>query len=219
MKALVFDMDGVLIKEERYWKVAQAVALEFENELTRADIRRIKNMGISSNWRMCHAFLYERGKKLEYEQVYDMCQQKYLETLPPNESILDDETARRVFNSLKNYELFVATSRPKQEAIEGVQETVLGEFFEISRVYGADDLIEKVPDKSMKTQLLGMLKLSNNFEEAYYVGDNVVDMKAAKENNMKAIGVYGSLKNEQELQSAGADLLIETIAKLPNILQ
>ncbi|MEM1158439.1 MAG: HAD family hydrolase [Verrucomicrobiota bacterium] len=73
-------------------------------------------------------------------------------------------------------------------------------------VLGSGDHIPRKPDPA------GALKIASDLntapEKCLYFGDTDVDMWTAKRAGMTAVGVLWGFRNQQELESAGADVII-----------
>ncbi len=220
MKTLFFDMDGVLIKEERYWKVTRALTLDLlGKELPFEFIQRCKNTGLNSNWRIAHAFLGENGIEMTLEKVAELAWKKLEELKPGNETQIPEESMRTALSDLKKeFELYVVTSRPKDEADEAVNGTVLNEFFPVERVYGRPADVEQFTNTGGKKAVIASILHKIECSEGSYIGDAVCDVRTAKDLGFRPIGVYGALKNREALEQEGADLLVETVAELPRCL-
>jgi len=99
--------------------------------------------------------------------------------------------------------------------------------------YGLDSIIKYKTSRDMKrvyglkpspgllyALLLEMAKKENiliNRQNVYFVGDNVTDIKAAKNGNMKSIAVYSGNGLKEELEKARPDYLIEKVKDIVKI--
>jgi len=55
-------------------------------------------------------------------------------------------------------------------------------------------------------------------EECLMIGDTIVDIRAAKAAGAQSVGVLCGFGQEAELREAGADLILESTALLPQVL-
>ncbi len=211
MKGIIFDMDGTLVKENRYWEVARAVAFDLTGkELPFSFIQGCKNKGINSNWRICYEFVKDTVE-VPYEKFYNICQKKLEEMNPQNELAIGNDSIMEVLTNLRaNFSLFIATSRPRIEALEAVNSTVLSYLFSDKTVFGKED----ATSNPIKISLLSLIKAKFPMGKYIVVGDTVSDIQAAKSLGFKSVGLYESLDNKKELESAGADYVIPSIAYL-----
>lgn len=109
---------------------------------------------------------------------------------------------------------YVATSKPAVYAERIVSHFGLDEHFQ--RVYGAE-LDGRYDDKA---ELLAHLLASEGVsaDVAVMIGDRAVDMRAAKANGLRAIGVLWGYGSERELVDAGADVLCHTPNDLADLV-
>jgi len=107
---------------------------------------------------------------------------------------------------------YVATSKPAVYAERIVKHFGLDEHFR--RVYGAE-LDGRFDDKAeLLAHLLATERVSPDV--AVMIGDRAVDVRAAKANGLRAIGVLWGYGSERELIDAGADMLCRTPNDLAN---
>lgn len=127
----------------------------------------------------------------------------------PYEGILD--TLRAI--KAAGHTLFVATSKPHEQARRIVRHFGMGEY--ISEVYGS----ELDGTRSAKTELLAWaLGRNPGASRNIMIGDRKHDLAGALANDMEAIGVaygYGSI---EELESAGAHKIAMTPRDIPDLI-
>ncbi|MAD91721.1 MAG: HAD family hydrolase [Gammaproteobacteria bacterium] len=114
----------------------------------------------------------------------------------------------------KNYELFVATSKPRIMAQRIIDYFKMTPYFK--RIFGS----EFDGTHSSKVDLLRFaIKENTNTSDRIMIGDRKYDLIGAISNNMKPIGVnygYGSI---EELSEAGAISIIERPADLEETIK
>ena len=109
---------------------------------------------------------------------------------------------------------YIATSKPAVYAERIVRHFGLDQHFR--KVYGAE-LEGRYDDKAeLLAHLLATERVSP--EAAVMIGDRAVDMRAAKANGLRAIGVLWGYGSERELVDAGADTLCRTPNDLADLL-
>lgn len=109
--------------------------------------------------------------------------------------------------------LYVATSKPFVFADRIIRHFELDKYF--SRVFGA----ELDGTRSNKGELLRFaLSETGLMDQAVMVGDRKYDILGAKSNQIGSIGVTYGYGSQQELESAGADLVIDTPERLKSVL-
>jgi phosphoglycolate phosphatase len=105
---------------------------------------------------------------------------------------------------------YVATSKPALYAERIVEHFGLGRHFR--KVYGA----EFDGRREDKAELLAWLlaRESVSARVAVMIGDREADVRAAKANGVRSVGVLWGYGSEQELVNAGADVVCQTPADL-----
>jgi phosphoglycolate phosphatase len=124
----------------------------------------------------------------------------------PYEGILDALEAI----CAQGHRLFVATSKPWEQAKRIIEHFGMGAFFEA--VYGC----ELDGTRSKKADLLEYAIAANPGASARtMIGDREHDLIGAVANRMRPIGVSYGYGSVQELQSAGAVVVVDAPANLP----
>ena len=80
----------------------------------------------------------------------------------------------------------------------------------------ADDV--KYPKPSPEGILKAQHLLNESFSQGIYVGDTTTDILAGKAAGMKTVGVLSGIGSKEELESAGADFILENISHLESVL-
>lgn len=114
-----------------------------------------------------------------------------------------------------DFRIFLATSKP----------TVFAE--QILEQYQFDALFEGIVGsnldntRSQKHEIIGHVleHYQVNPTEALMIGDRSYDMIGAKSHELKAIGVLYGHGNQQELEDAGADVIVHDVAELENAIE
>ncbi len=202
MKAVLFDMDGVLVDVSRSYRLAIARTIDHFSgkELTAADIQGYKDKGgFNNDWRLTHQALRDLGVDVPYDGVVRVFQQLYLgegyDGLIGNERwLLHESVAARLG---AKYALGVVTGRPRAEAEWTLQRAGMRHRF--GAVITMDDLPPERQKPCPDGLLLALAQL--NATGGWYLGDSIDDMAAAKGANLVPVGVvqFGSEK-EQEVR-------------------
>lgn len=110
----------------------------------------------------------------------------------------------------KSGNLMVVTNKPKASSEMVLEHLGIRNLF--TRVYGPDlngkggeDIVKEVLTKE-------------GVRHAIVIGDRASDIDAAKKNNCRSIGVSYGYGTREELRTAGADLLAETVGELRQAL-
>jgi phosphoglycolate phosphatase len=115
----------------------------------------------------------------------------------------------------RGYRLFVCTSKPEVYALRIVQHFKLAEYFQ--RIYGC----ELDGTRGEKTELLAYLLERESVEpsSAVMIGDRLHDVRAAKANGLRSVGVLYGFGSAAELERAGADVLCPSVSDLPAVIE
>lgn len=123
-------------------------------------------------------------------------------------SALLDELRRR------DVRLFVATSKPTVFSERIVEYFELGRYF--SRVYGS----ELSGERTNKSELIGHIAEREGLDPecTLMIGDRCHDVVGAKTHGIATIGVLWGYGSREELETAGARELVDTVGELGGYL-
>ncbi|MBO1307729.1 HAD hydrolase-like protein [Enterococcus sp. 669A] len=111
----------------------------------------------------------------------------------------------------KDYTLGLATSKPAPYAEQIIGNLGFADYF--TGVFGADmDGRREGKATIIKDALT---HLTDDLSQVVMVGDREFDIKGAKENGIASIGVLYGFGDLEELQSAGADRIVENAGDIP----
>lgn len=109
--------------------------------------------------------------------------------------------------------LYVATSKVESFSLEIVEKLGLSQHIQ--------GLVGSTMDGSLQHKADILAELSSryqvNLDEATMVGDRAQDVAGAREHGIPCVGVLWGYGTEQELRTAGADLLIDRPSQLPSV--
>lgn len=202
MKALLFDMDGVLVDVSRSYRVAVQQTVEFflKQTIELDEIQAYKNRGgLNNDWDLTECILKEKGKKVEKEVIIGVFQQIYLgesfDGLIRHEKWLLSRPTIETIQSHPQYcyKAGIVTGRPRMESLYVLQRFGMEPHFSV--LITMDD----VPPHKNKPDPLGIqLALAAlSLEEGFYLGDTVDDMLAARRAGMVPIGVTQGIHESQ----------------------
>ncbi|NVK89555.1 MAG: aminotransferase class I/II-fold pyridoxal phosphate-dependent enzyme [Gammaproteobacteria bacterium] len=218
---LCFDMDGVLIDtSSSYDEAIAATVKKFSGKaVERATIlAKRRQGGFNNDWVLSQSLIAEaQGNAVALEPVIDYFQSVYLgsETNPgciANETAILNQDAAQAINTL-NVRTAIVTGRPRYEAKLGselLQKTL--KVWQPSAIVSTDDVTDCKPSPE---GILG-LKQAFNANRSWMFGDTPDDMQAARRSNSIAIGI--GQQNQQQLRAAGADLVIDNINQIIDLL-
>jgi phosphoglycolate phosphatase len=115
----------------------------------------------------------------------------------------------------EGFALRVVTSKAHVYADRIIDHFGLRQFF--PRVYGA----ELSGERSSKAELLGHVLSSEAVEprNACMIGDRLHDVEGARTHGIATLGVTWGYGSREELQTAGADLVIDALDELPGAVR
>jgi len=204
MKAIIFDMDGVLVDVSKSYRIAIKETAEYflGEEISKEEIQKLKNQGgFNDDVDLTEALVSMRGKMPNRKRIVKKFNELY-DKLKENEVwLLDFEILRKLH--LK-YKLGIVTGRLRKDADYTLKKANAERFFE------AVIAMEDVPTNKKKPDAYG-LKLAIarlGATEVFYFGDNIDDMKMAVNAAAIPIGVL-----PPGINGALRGLLIENGAK------
>lgn len=229
IKAVLFDMDGVLVDVSRsYRRAIEETATHFTGrDISAGTVQRYKNLGgFNDDWKLTHALIHDTGIQVPMSRVIAEFQRRYRgdnwdgfiaeEPALVESTTLDRLASGRIFG--------VVTGRPEAEARWTLQRFGWDARFPLVVAREQQDGRSK-PDPFPLQRALSLLNaagLNVQPHEAVYVGDTVDDMEAARAAGLWAIGhVPPYLEAEAHmglLRARGAHAVVATMDELPGAL-
>lgn len=105
--------------------------------------------------------------------------------------------------------LAVLTNKPHGAAAPIVERYYPGVF---EYVQGALEGMPTKPDPTLLHKMMG--KLGATTQDTLFVGDSNVDIRTAKNGGLTGCGVLWGFRDRRELETEGADMIVETPAEL-----
>ena len=203
IKGIIFDLDGTLLN-------------------TIEDLANACNYALTS-------LGFKTHKVEDYKSFVGNGRYKLIERMLPKDKItdeninkalnlFDDYYEKHMVDMTKPYEgiiqmldklsnngikLGVVSNKPHEFTIEVVKNYFENRF---ESVFGHRAHMKAKPDPSTVLEVIKEFKINN--EECLYVGDSEVDINTAKNAGVKSIGVEWGFRGRGELESAGADYII-----------
>lgn len=203
---LIFDLDGTLIdsSEDIAWAVNKTLKQMGFEELSYQAIKDRIGWGVKM---LLEKVLPEERHNLleEVRAIFMVYYSNHLliRTRPYN-SVID------VLEYYKNKKLAVATNKPlnlTEKILDGLN---IADYFK--KVVGGDGVQNKKPAPEAIEIILKELNASP--KEAVFIGDSKIDIEAGKKAGVITIGAAYGFRGRQELEEAGANVIIEDIKEL-----
>jgi histidinol-phosphate aminotransferase len=222
-KAIIFDMDGVLIDVSRsYRRAIKQTAEHFTGRrISYGEIQKAKEQGNANNdWVLTKRLIDRMGGGASLEQVVAHFQRIYLGT-PRKPGLINSEKwmlKKKVLNFLaSSFKLGIVTGRPRYEAELALKMwDVSDKFLCLIAMEDADGKMKPDPYPLRKA----MKEL--HATECIYVGDTVDDIVAAVNAGCIPVGVLpAGLKGAAQprpLETSGAKKVLASVNKLPDLL-
>ena len=178
IKAIIFDMDGVLVDSKKAWFVVFNKTLEhFEHKTVGK--REFEEKIWAKNFNET-AKVYFSVNLAEIRDYY----QTLFNTFKENLGTFQDTS--KVLDKLKQagFRLIVATNTHREHAIRVLREVGLFKYFEL--VIGGDDVPNGKPEPDIILEAFKRLHL--NAENVLYVGDTIWDSVACKGADVRFVG-------------------------------
>lgn len=224
MKAVLFDMDGVLVDVSLSYRltIKKVVKLLSSYEISFSQIQEYKNKGgFNNDWDLTQAILWDKGKRVSREDVVKIFQEIYLgknfDGLIRNEKWLLDSNHLEKLE--KNYPLGLVTGRPRREVFYVLQR------FQKQNHFSAVVAMEDFPPYKSKPHPWGIRKALDilGSQGGWYLGDTGDDMEAARRAGVVPIGVRGYAleegRQDEILQKKGAQKVLKNINYIQEILE
>ena len=231
IKAVLFDMDGVLVDVSRsYRRALRETVLHFTGRrITNLVVQRYKNRGgFNDDWALTHAIVSDCGMAVSLMRITEEFQRRYrgdhwngfINDEPPLIANTTLEMLRQ-----RGLILGIVTGRPNAEARWTLERLGWQAYFPLliaREQYGR----RCKPDPFPLLHALGILQAAGHHirpEHAVYIGDTVDDMIAARAAGMWAIGIVPPYLDRVEqsalLSERGAHLVLDSLDRMPAVLQ
>jgi len=192
-KAVLFDMDGVLVDVSNSYRLAvKKTAEHFLNrEISIDTIQQYKNRGgLNNDWDLTESILHDHGLKVDKEKIIRVFQRFYLGK--NHDGLIQQEQwllSRETLNWIcQHFKTGIVTGRPGSEALFTLKRFKVRHFFQVVVT------MEDVPRDRGKPDPLGIQLALEKLQAAdgWYIGDTIDDMIAGKKAGLIPIGVVNN---------------------------
>jgi beta-phosphoglucomutase family hydrolase len=216
IKAIIFDMDGVIINSIpahiKAWEIPLSkYGVNFKAENFYEEFQRCNGMTTKDFGKL---FKERYNIKVDDKVLSDSKHENYI-NLIKNIEVFDNVLEFIKLLKEKGFQLAIATSEPKKIVDIVVEKFELNKYFKI--IITVDQVEKPKPDPEIFIKAANALGVSP--EQCIVIEDSPAGVKAAKSANMKCIAITNTNK-EIDLQEADFiinninDFCIENISKL-----
>lgn len=206
-KAILFDLDGTLIETDNRWVDVLAGRLAWLKRVApRMDVRALSRhivMGIESPANYAMSVLEHVGIGSGFFGLADRVRRtKGLATRESSELVAG---SLRLLDELSGrFQLAIVTTRARPEAEAFVQQAGLQELIPV--VVTRQDVLRMKPHPDPVLKAAKLLGVAPG--DCVMVGDTTADVRAAKRAGALAVAVLSGFGVRNELEKAGADLVL-----------
>lgn len=219
IRAIVFDLDGTLIKFNIDFRAVRAEVRSFLiSQGVPASVLSI-NESIFEMLKKTEIFMRNNGKSekavekvrkqaLAIAEKYELEAAKTTNLLPG---------VMEVLKTLKGMglKIGVCTVNSEKSVKQILQRFKMGKLFDV--VISREHVKNVKPDTEHLAATLESLGISS--KEVLVVGDSTADMKCARKLDIVAVGLLTGVSTAKELVDAGANYLITSITDLPTLIK
>lgn len=204
-KAIIFDMDGTLIDSLRDIAIcANKVLEEFNLPIhPLEDYKYFVGGGALVLIQNCTPKdLDEKREQEVLKRFIESYDTKLQANTKPYDGI--NELLQELHN--KGIKIGILSNKPHEFTLKYAQ--AFFDDFNIPEIHGQKKDIPKKPNPKAAIDIAKAFNIP--CEDILFVGDSDVDMKTAKNANMKAVGVSWGFRGVEELIEHGADYIVKT---------
>jgi len=201
IKVIIFDIDGVIVDVSNSYRVAIKKTAEFflGKMLSMEDVEAVKNRGINNDWDATELLIQENGGDFRKDVIIKKFQEYYVgrkfDGLINQEKLLIDVDMIKKLS--KKYLLAILTGRSKIEANFVLEKYGIKKYFK--EMVAMENVKEGKPNPEGLLKLIK--KIGLNKDSVVYVGDNIADLGAANNAEVKFVGVIPPSSDKEYLKN------------------
>jgi len=213
-KLILFDVDGVLIKEGTFINRYSAAIKKVFN--VNVDIKRITTSGKTDTLILLELAQSVGISESEVKRHINKLRNSAIEYVKKHiykTKIYTKDGVKSLLNELKNkgYLLGLVTGNLKKIAKIKLEKINLYQFFDLG---GFGDTL--IPRNKIIKEVIEKAKISKN--NVFYFGDSPLDVMAGKDVGIKTIAVATGNYSTKDLQKLNPDFVFENLSNLKKIL-
>lgn len=215
VKAVIFDMDGVIIDSEPVYQKWLAMFLKSQNvPVPASELREVPGMATQDFVKKLEVWWKNAGKPCKSGKEINQMFDRYSDSFPLSYSDILNPYVKEVLEWLRqwDYKVAVASSSPMKNITEVLSETGLGSYFDV-RVSG-EDFADSKPNPEI--YYFTVKKLGLHTEECIAVEDSSYGIQAAVNAHLRVI----AKKDERfGFDQSLADYRVNTLMQVIDILK
>lgn len=213
INSIIFDLDGTLLNTIEDLANACNYALTTLGYKTH-EVEKYKTFVGNGRYKLVERMLPEDNRSVENIEkaleLFDSYYEKHMiDMTKPYDGIM--EMLDCLIN--KSINIAVVSNKPHEFTTEVVK-NYFGDRFEV--VYGHKKNTKEKPDPWAVLEVIDEFKV--NKDECLYVGDSEIDINTAKNAGVKSVGVEWGFRGKGELESAGANYIVNKPEQILEIL-
>ncbi len=213
INSIIFDLDGTLLNTIEDLANACNYALTTLGYKTH-EVEKYKTFVGNGRYKLVERMLPEDNRSVENIEkaleLFDSYYEKHMiDMTKPYDGIME------MLDCLisKSINIAVVSNKPHEFTTEVVK-NYFGDRFEV--VYGHKKNTKEKPDPWAVLEVIDKFKV--NKDECLYVGDSEIDINTAKNAGVKSVGVEWGFRGKGELESAGANYIVNKPEQILEIL-
>lgn len=213
IKAVIFDLDGLLIDSESAWDETYYIFLENHHVVDKPEVSgRMTGMGLRE---AVELMIDKMGLKGDLESLVSEYREMFYKKFFERKDVFFDGAVGLIKGlEKKGFKLAVATGGHAKEKCSQIIESMgLGKYFDV--VVSSDDVRvgKPAPDVYLETvRQLGVQPLN-----CLVLEDSVNGILAAKDAGMRVYGVNSNKEIRKQLKNAGADRVYCSLSEVDEI--